>query len=121
VSLLERLDRARHRIPFWWWLTYDALVALVIVFGVRPWSFAFWLGFGVLAIAVAIDTVEFIVKRPAARARLDRSRVVRVNLSPSDRTPIIGGDADVPRVSPDTSYLRSPKAPERRPPLQRPR
>lgn len=61
------MDTARHKIPFWWWLTYDALVGLVIALGVPwrdPW---FWVGFAVLAIAVAIDTVEFLVKRPSAK------------------------------------------------------
>lgn len=67
---LATLDRWRHRIPFWWWLTYDALVALVIVVGISPSDPAFWLGFAVLAIAVVIDTVEFLVKRPSARAAL---------------------------------------------------
>lgn len=75
TSLLAALDRWRHRIPFWWWLTYDVLVALVIVLGVKPWSPAFWLGFGTLSIAVVIDTVEFIVKRPSAREKLGRERV----------------------------------------------
>lgn len=69
-SMLVRLDRLRHRIPFWWWLTYDALVALVIVLGISPSDPAYWLGFAVLGIAVVIDVVEFIVKRPAARAKL---------------------------------------------------
>lgn len=69
--MLARLDRWRHRIPFWWWLTYDALVALVIVVGISPSDPAFWLGFAVLAIAVTIDVAEFLVKRPAARAELD--------------------------------------------------
>lgn len=68
---LATLDRWRHRIPFWWWLTYDALVGIVIVFGVSWHDPAFWLGFAVLAIAVVIDTIEFLVKRPAARERLD--------------------------------------------------
>lgn len=68
--LIVRLDRARHRIPFWWWLTYDALVALVIVLGIAPSDPAFWLGFGVLAIAVAIDAVEYAVKSPRGRARI---------------------------------------------------
>jgi hypothetical protein len=67
---LATLERLRHRIPFWWWLTYDVLVALVIVLGISPSDPAFWLGFVVLGVAVAIDTVEFIVKRPSARARL---------------------------------------------------
>jgi hypothetical protein len=68
--ILRALDRARHRIPFWWWLTYDALVALVIVLGIAPSDPAFLLGFAVLAIAVAIDSVEAVVKSPWARARL---------------------------------------------------
>lgn len=68
--MIETLDRLRHLIPFWWWLTYDALVLAVIVIGVPLWSFAFWLGIGTLSIAVAIDTVEFIVKRPSARQLL---------------------------------------------------
>lgn len=70
---LAKLDRWRHKIPFWWWLAYDLAVALVIIFGVRhfhdPW---FWIGFAVLAIAVVIDTVEFIVKRPSSRAKLGK-------------------------------------------------
>jgi hypothetical protein len=61
---LNTLDRWRHKIPFWWWLTYDAAVLLVIVVGVHPRDWAFVLGLGVLAIAVVIDTVEFIVKNP---------------------------------------------------------
>lgn len=68
--LAAALDRARHRIPFWWWITYDALVAVVIVAGIAPSDPAFWLGFGVLGIAVAIDTVEFLVKSPWAKKRL---------------------------------------------------
>lgn len=74
ATRLRRLDNARHRIPFWWWLTYDALVAVVIVVGISPSDPAFWLGFAVLAIAVAIDAVEFMVKRPSARAALERDR-----------------------------------------------
>lgn len=62
--LLVTLNRWRHRIPFWWWLTYDALVAVVIVAGISPSAPAFWLGLAVLAVAVAIDAVEFVVKRP---------------------------------------------------------
>lgn len=27
--ILATLDRWRHKIPFWWWLTYDALVGVV--------------------------------------------------------------------------------------------
>lgn len=68
--MIERLDRWRHRIPFWWWLTYDAAVGLVIAFGVSPSDPAFWLGFTVLFVAVVIDAAEFAVKRPnAARKR----------------------------------------------------
>jgi hypothetical protein len=68
--MLRRLDRWRHKIPFWWWLTYDALVGVVVGVGVSPSEPAFWLGMGVLAIAVVIDVVEFLVKRPSARAKL---------------------------------------------------
>jgi len=68
---LSQLDRWRHKIPFWWWLTYDALVALVIVVGISPRDPAFWIGLAVLGVAVAIDVVEFLVKRPSARARLE--------------------------------------------------
>src|SRR5690348_14602251 len=69
-SWLERADHWRHRIPFWWWLTYDALVGVVIVAGTSPSEWAFWLGWAVLFIAVVIDAVEFWVKRPASRAKL---------------------------------------------------
>jgi hypothetical protein len=64
ADLVATLDRWRHRIPFWWWLTYDAAVGFVIALGVSPSDPAFWLGFAVLFVAVVIDTVEFIVKRP---------------------------------------------------------
>lgn len=66
--MIDALDSLRHRVPFWWWLTYDAAVLLVIVTGVPPSSPAFWLGLAVLAVAVAIDAVEFVVKRPGRRA-----------------------------------------------------
>ena len=69
---LQTLDRWRHRIPFWWWLTYDALVAFVIIIGISWRDPAFWIGFAVLGIAVVIDVVEFLVKRPSARARLSQ-------------------------------------------------
>lgn len=68
VSIITSLDHLRHKIPFWWWLTYDAIVGGVIIFGVRdihdPW---FWIGLGVLGIAVVIDLIEFLVKRPGAQ------------------------------------------------------
>lgn len=71
TGLLATLDRLRHKIPFWWWLTYDALVGLVILLGfVGARDLTLILGAVVLSIAVAIDTVEFIVKRPSARAKL---------------------------------------------------
>lgn len=70
AMVLRRLDDARHRIPFWWWLTYDAAVLVVILAGTSPGEWPFWLGLAVLAVAVAIDTVEFIVKRPSAARRL---------------------------------------------------
>ena len=76
MSALVTVDRLRHRIPFWWWLTYDALVALVIVLGIAPSDPAFWLGFAVLAIAIVIDVAEFAVKRPSARARLAAAAAV---------------------------------------------
>lgn len=72
-SLVPALDRWRHRIPFWWWLTYDALVAVVILLGFFGYRDAtLWLGFAVLAVAVFIDTIEFIVKRPSAVAKLEK-------------------------------------------------
>jgi hypothetical protein len=72
--MLRTLDRLRHRIPFWWWLTYDAAVAIVIALGVKPFTFPFWLGYIVLVIAVVIDAAEYAVKRPAARRDLDMVR-----------------------------------------------
>ncbi len=69
------MDAARHRIPFWWWLTYDALVGLVIAVGVEPFSAAMWLGYVVLGVAVVIDVVEFLVKRTSARAMLSNQEM----------------------------------------------
>jgi hypothetical protein len=68
--MLARLDRWRHRIPFWWWIAYDGSVAAVIALGVPPSDPAFWLGFAVLGVAVVIDVVEFLVKSPWAKRRL---------------------------------------------------
>lgn len=79
---LAAIERARHRIPFWWWLTYDALVGIVIVVGIAPSDPAFWLGFAVLGIAVAIDTAEFVVKRPAARVKLTQSQPLPLASAP---------------------------------------
>lgn len=65
MSLLETCDKIRHKIPFWWWITYDALVAVVILFGFFGYRDAtLWLGFAVLFVAVVIDVAEFLVKRP---------------------------------------------------------
>jgi hypothetical protein len=61
--VLTICDEIRHRIPFWWWLTYDLAVALVIVAG-GVGGFALVLGLFVLSIAVIIDVAEFIAKRP---------------------------------------------------------
>jgi hypothetical protein len=69
-ALVRHADRWRHRIPFWWWLTYDALVGVVIVVGVKPSDPAFWLGWAVLFVAVVIDAVEFWVKKPSNVAKL---------------------------------------------------
>lgn len=90
ASVLRALDRARHRIPFWWWLTYDALVALVIVLGIAPSDPAFLLGFAVLAIAVAIDSVEFVVKSPWARARLQGPPKAVRTAESADRSAVPG-------------------------------
>jgi len=73
--MLEAMERLRHKIPFWWWLTYDALVGLVILLGFLGYRDAtLWFGIVVLSIAVAIDTVEFIVKRPSARRKLEYAK-----------------------------------------------
>ena len=65
---LAKLDALRRKMPFWWWLTYDAIVGLVIATSIPPSDAAFWIGFAVLAVAVFIDSVEFLVKRPRVQA-----------------------------------------------------
>jgi len=62
--VIETLDKIRHKIPFWWWMTYDTLVLLVILWGVHPRDMWFVIGLIILGIAVVIDTIEFIVKNP---------------------------------------------------------
>lgn len=84
---LEFLDRVRHKIPFWWWLTYDALVLFVILLGFFGFRTAtLWLGLFVLAIAVFIDTVESIVKRPSARSKLKKVVIIG-HYTPTEVTP----------------------------------
>lgn len=62
--LLGRLDAIRRRVPFWWWLTYDAGVLVLVVYGLHDRPLAMGVGLVWLAVAVAIDAVEFAVKRP---------------------------------------------------------
>lgn len=69
--MIPKLDKWRHLIPFWWWLTYDGVVALVIVVGLKPSDPFYWIGLAVLAIATVIDLVEFVVKSPWGMAKLN--------------------------------------------------
>lgn len=62
--LLSRLDAIRRRVPFWWWLTYDAGVLVLVVYGLHDRPLAMGVGLVWLGVAVAIDAVEFAVKRP---------------------------------------------------------
>lgn len=64
------LERLRDRIPFWPWRAYGALVALVIVLGVRPGAHPFWLALAALGVAALFDVGESTVKRRSARATL---------------------------------------------------
>jgi len=69
-NTLAVLDTWRHRIPVWWWLTYDAILGIVIAVSIKPSDPAFWIGFIVLGIAVVVAAVEFAVKLPKSRNRV---------------------------------------------------
>lgn len=68
--MIRRLDALRHRVPFWWWLTYDAGVLVLVVYGLHDHLLAMMAGLAWLAVAVVIDVVEFVVKRPMGQAAL---------------------------------------------------
>jgi hypothetical protein len=65
MSRLTKANELRHRIPFWWWITYDAIVGVILALSVR--GPALYVGIVVLAIAVVIDLTEAIVKSPWGR------------------------------------------------------
>jgi hypothetical protein len=65
--MLDGLNVFRKRVPFWWWLVYDWLIAVGIVAMLASWHG--WplllpaaLG-GCLIFSLFLDAVEFAVKR----------------------------------------------------------
>lgn len=65
--MLDRLDRWRRRVPFWWWLAYDVLIVLVLAIGwADRWRLPLIAALSVVfAVVLAIDVVEYLVKRRA--------------------------------------------------------
>jgi hypothetical protein len=62
MSFTYRANRVRKRIPFAYWLVYDAVVAPLLVWGAVALSLWFMAGLAMLAVAAFFDVNEAIVK-----------------------------------------------------------
>ena len=62
MSFTDTANRVRHRIPFAYWLFYDAVLAPLLIWGSVSLSLWFIVGIIVLAVAVFFDINEAIVK-----------------------------------------------------------
>ena len=63
LSRLWVLERIRRRVPYVYWLVYDAVIVCALLLG-GWWRVA---AFGFLAVAVFFDVVEFIIKGSESR------------------------------------------------------
>ena len=62
ATFTERANSVRERIPFAYWLAYDAVVAPLLIWGVVSLSSWFAIGLAMLAFAVFFDVNEAVVK-----------------------------------------------------------
>lgn len=62
VTFVERANRVRHRIPFAYWLVYDAITAPFFIWGVADLSTWFVVPLALLLFAAFFDVNEAIVK-----------------------------------------------------------
>lgn len=60
--MIERCNAMRKRIPYAYWLLYDAVMAPLVVWGLVRFSLVFVVGLVPLAVAVFFDITEAIVK-----------------------------------------------------------
>ncbi len=61
-TLTERANEVRRRIPFAYWLAYDAVLAPLLVWGFIALSPLFVIGIIMLALSAFFDTNEAIAK-----------------------------------------------------------
>lgn len=61
-SFVERANRVRHRIPFAYWLVFDAVLVPLLVWGLVAVSPVYAVGLALLAVAVFFDVNEAFVK-----------------------------------------------------------
>jgi hypothetical protein len=62
VTFVDRCNGVRKRIPFAYWLVYDAVVVPFLVWGTLSLSLAFVAPLAMLVFAVFFDVTEAIVK-----------------------------------------------------------
>jgi hypothetical protein len=62
VTTLARLNGIRRKIPYGYWLVYDAVIGGLLVYGLSV-SPAFAVGVPFFAASVIFDVVEWVVKR----------------------------------------------------------
>jgi hypothetical protein len=67
---MNTLNRIRARIPYAYWLLYDAVLGSLLVYGLARGLTVFAVGLPFLALAATFDIVEFIVK--SARSKADK-------------------------------------------------
>jgi hypothetical protein len=67
VKAQARLDLIRRHIPHGYWLAFDAVMAVLCLIGLTYVGWIYAVGLVFLAVALAIDLAEFILKKQGAR------------------------------------------------------
>lgn len=62
MTFTERANKVRGRIPFAYWLFYDAVLTPLLIWGFFSLSYWFVVGLAVLGVAIFFDVNEAVVK-----------------------------------------------------------
>lgn len=62
MTFVDRCNAVRRRIPFAYWLAYDAVLLPLLAWGTVSLSPLFGIGLALLAVSVFFDVTEAIVK-----------------------------------------------------------